>query len=204
MWRQVNPISKNFVTLGLRNISWKKSSLVGSQWASHCEMIRKWECQNLLNYHMAIPWSRIGYHTSCEWGDSGLPADQKNFEFAFSNSYFQAYFWVALGSTKLHPHFGLSLSHFFQISGYHTPTWRGYPGLWYDPIFLKISCQIRELELDYVSIWDSPRTGMCQMFYPISLIYSVVQNILANLPHLRGCAKHFSQYPSSKRLYQTF
>ena len=37
-----------------------------------------------------------------------------------------------------------------QISGYHIPTRRGYTGLSYDPKCLKISCQIRELELDYV------------------------------------------------------
>ena len=46
-----------------------------------------------------------------------------------------------------------------QISGYHTPTRRGYTGLSYDPKCLKISCQIRELELDYMSMWESPRTS---------------------------------------------
>ena len=38
-----------------------------------------------------------------------------------------------------------------QISGYHTLTRRGYPGLSYNPKYLKISCQVRELELDYVA-----------------------------------------------------
>ena len=77
-------------------------------------MARKWECQNLLNCHLAISCSWIDYHTSSERGDSGVSADSKNFEIFHTNGYFQAYFWVALGSTKLHPQLGLSLSHFFS------------------------------------------------------------------------------------------
>ena len=32
-------------------------------------------------------------------------------------------------------------------------------------------------------------------FQPISHIYRVVPNILANIPHIQGCTKYFSQYP---------
>ena len=77
-------------------------------------MARKWECQNLLNCHLAISCSWIDYHTSSERGDSGVSADSKKFWIFHTNGYFQAYFWVALGSTKLHPQLGLSLSHFFS------------------------------------------------------------------------------------------
>ena len=47
-------ISKNFITPGLSNLSWKKGSLAGSKGASQCEMARKWESLNLLNCHLAI------------------------------------------------------------------------------------------------------------------------------------------------------
>ena len=77
-------------------------------------MARKWECQNLLNCHLAISCSWIDNHTSSERGDSGVSADSKKFWIFHTNGYFQAYFWVALGSTKLHPQLGLSLSHFFS------------------------------------------------------------------------------------------
>ena len=38
----------------------------------------------------------------------------------------------------------------------------------------------------------------------LSLIYRVVPNILANLPHLQGCAKHSSQFAPSTGMCQTF
>ena len=44
-----------------------------------------------------------------------------------------------------------------QISDYHTPIWRGYPGLSYEPKCLKISFQIRELELGETYMWEIPR-----------------------------------------------
>ena len=120
-WRQVNENSKNVITPDLSNLSWKKGGLAGSKGASHCEMARKWECQNLLNYHLASFWSWKGYIIP------HLKEEVLGSELIHSNSYLQAYFWVTLGSTKCRLHFGLSVSHLMEEGKLLYPIWKRIP-----------------------------------------------------------------------------
>ena len=107
-----------FVTRGLSNLSWKKCSLAGRKGASYCEMARKWECQNLLPFHLANSWSWIDYHTSSERGDSVPSADSW---FFMQIDIFKHIFELLWGLPNcIHILVCHSVTS-IQISGYHTP-----------------------------------------------------------------------------------
>ena len=78
------------------------------------EWFENMKCLSLSVCHLAVFQSWTSYLTSSERGESGLSADKFFFEIYPANSYFQAYFWVVLGSTNLTPHFGLSLCDFLE------------------------------------------------------------------------------------------
>ena len=80
-------LNKNYGS-GLSNPSWKKCSLAVRRGALHCEMGRKKKCLNLMNCHLAISYSWVGYHTSFQRGESGLSADEKKLENFPSGMYF--------------------------------------------------------------------------------------------------------------------
>ena len=122
-------------------------------------MARKWECQNLLNCHLAISCSWIDYHTSSERGDSGVSADPKKFEFFIQMAIFKHIFELLWGLPNCTHNWVCHSVTSSQISDYHTPIWRGYPELSYEPKCLKISFQIRELELGETYMWEIPRTS---------------------------------------------
>ena len=76
-----------------------------------------------------------------------------------------------------------------QISGYHTPSWRGYRGLSYEPKCLKISCQIRELKLGETYQWDVP----CIIYDTLVVTYTLRIYVV-----VVQCARGFSSSMTGK------